>query len=263
MTAEDEATVQRSFVLLAETGDPVLRAELISAHSRVATDLARRYANRGPRVDAILPAAHDALERAVDTYDPGSPSPFPTYAERVVGGELRRRLQAAGSVAGGPNRWRSLFLRLCEVASALARELGRSPTIVQVAARVLVSEEEVVEALESGEVESAAEAAGAAGWGRQSRTLDESSTVPAPSRDSDAWTGFAGLPTRERVILSLRFQAHMSWYEIGATIGVSPLLVPRIAALALEQLRSDGAQADGTREASSSNVRDAAQRPTA
>src|SRR5438874_2904393 len=143
--------LRRKFVEFAETRDPQLRDRLIEAHLGLAEYLARRFSNRGEPLDDLIQVASVGLLKAVDRFDPERGVEFSTYATHTVVGELKRHFRDKGWAVRAPRRMQELYLRLGKVVAALSQELGRSPTIPELAQEAQVSEEEVLEALEAGQ----------------------------------------------------------------------------------------------------------------
>src|ERR1700730_10545016 len=143
--------LREKFVLFAETGDIALRDELVEAHLGLAEYLARRVANRGEPLDDLVQVASLGLLKAVGRFDPERGVEFSTYATHTVVGELKRHFRDKGWAIRAPRRMQELYLRLGQVVASLGQELGRSPTISELALETEVSEEEVLEALEAGQ----------------------------------------------------------------------------------------------------------------
>src|SRR5438046_7330095 len=140
----------RTFEAFAETRDPALRDELIEAHLGLAEYLARRFANRGEPLDDLVQVALLGLLKAVERFDPGRGLEFSTFATPTIVGELKRHFRDKGWAVRVPRRVQELHLRMGTVVNNLSQELGRSPTIPEIAARAEVSVDEVLEAMEAG-----------------------------------------------------------------------------------------------------------------
>src|SRR3982751_6972842 len=143
--------LRRKFVAFADSRDPQLRDELIEAHLGLAEYLARRFSNRGEPLDDLVQVASVGLLKAGDGFDPERGGEFSTYATHTVVGELKRHFRDKGWAVRAPRRMQELYLRLGKVIATLSQELGRSPTIPELAAEAQVSEEEVLEAMEAGQ----------------------------------------------------------------------------------------------------------------
>src|ERR1700704_588258 len=149
--ANQRGELRAKFVAFADTGDLGLRDELVAPHLGLAEYLARRFANRGEPLDDLVQVASLGLLKAVDRFDPGRGVEFSTYATHTVVGELKRHFRDKGWAVRAPRRMQELYLRLGKVVASLGQELGRSPTIAELALETEVSEEEVREALEAGQ----------------------------------------------------------------------------------------------------------------
>src|SRR2546429_8979698 len=130
------------FERLAESRDPALRNELVAAHLGLAEYLARRFDNRGEHVDDLVQVASVGLVKAVDRFDPGRGLEFATYATPTIVGELKRHFRDKGWAVRVPRRVQELHLRVTRVIDDLALELGRSPTVQEIAQRAGTSEDE-------------------------------------------------------------------------------------------------------------------------
>src|ERR671917_385551 len=145
--ATDRDELRAKFRTYASTRDPALREELITAHIGLAEYLARRFTNRGEPLDDLVQVASLGLLKAVDRFDPERGLEFSTYATPTIVGELKRHFRDKGWAVRVPRRVQELHLRVGSVVSNLSQELGRSPTIGEIAQAAKVSEEEVVEAI--------------------------------------------------------------------------------------------------------------------
>ena len=143
--------VKELFRTLRATGDQEIRTRLIEGHLGLVEYLARRFAGRGEPVDDLIQVATIGLVKAVDRFDPDREVEFSTYATPTIVGELKRHFRDKGWAVRAPRRMQELYLRLGKVIGILSQELGRSPTIQELAAEADVSEEEVLEAMEAGQ----------------------------------------------------------------------------------------------------------------
>lgn len=234
--------LRAKFARYAETREPVLRDELVAAHLGLAEYLARRFANRGEPLDDLVQVASIGLLKAIDRFEPDRGVEFSTYATHTIVGELKRHFRDKGWAIRAPRRMQELYLRLGKVVAGLGQELGRSPTIAELAAEVEVSEEEVLEALEAGQAyrfasldAPPAEGEGdslAARLGTEDTELDE---VEVRATLSPL---LARLPRREQLILQLRFFDGLTQSEIASRLGISQMHVSRLLARSVAQLRA-------------------------
>src|SRR4051794_36510414 len=216
--------LRRKFVEFAQTHDPRLRDTLIEAHLGLAEYLARRFSNRGEPLDDLVQVASVGLLKAVDRFDPERGVEFSTYATHTVVGELKRHFRDKGWAVRAPRRMQELYLRLGKVIATLSQDLGRSPTIPELAAEAQVSEEEVLEALEAGQAYRFASLDAPGGGGDSD---EESDSLVSHLGDDDPGLIDAErratlepllnqLPKREQAILHLRFFDGLTQSEIAS-----------------------------------------------
>jgi RNA polymerase sigma-B factor len=227
------------FAEFATTRDKRLRGELVEAHLGLAHQLARRFANRGESYDDLVQVASVALVKSVDRFDPQRGVEFSTFATRTVIGELKRHFRDKGWAIRAPRRIQELYLELGHVTDSLSQELGRSPTVSEMAGAAGASEEAVLEALEAGQ-----------SYRTSSIDAPDRSDSTIASRLGALDGGYDGaddrmllvralshLPERERVIVNLRFVEGLTQSEIASQIGVSQMHVSRLLSTSLAKLR--------------------------
>jgi len=232
--------IREQFLAFAQERDAALREQLVGAHLGLAEYLARRFANRGEALDDLVQVASLGLIKAVDRFDPGRGVEFSTYATHTIVGELKRHFRDKGWAVRAPRRMQELYLRLGKVVASLGQELGRSPTIGELAAEVKVSEEEVLEALEAGQAyrSTSLDAPSDEGEPLATRIGEEDPSLENAESRATLSPLLAQLPERERLILGLRFFDGLTQSEIASRLGISQMHVSRLLARSVAQLRS-------------------------
>jgi RNA polymerase sigma-B factor len=239
-----QAAVAEKLARFAETRDPALRAELVAEHIGLARSLARRFANRGEPLDDLIQVASLALLKALDRFEPERGLAFSTFATPTILGELKRHFRDKGWAIRVARRVQELHLQLSREVGSMSQELGRSPTVAEIANRLAVSEDEVLEAMEAGRSYRMGSIDARAGGDRS----DEGSTLAERIGTDDASLAdaerratlapmLASLPERQRLIVYLRFWEGLTQSEIGAHLGISQMHVSRLLARSLQELR--------------------------
>jgi RNA polymerase sigma-B factor len=234
--------LRRKFAEFADSRNPDVRGQLIQAHLGLAEYLARRFSNRGEPLDDLVQVASVGLVKAVDRFDPERAVEFSTYATHTIVGELKRHFRDKGWAVRAPRRMQELYLRLGKLIGTLSQEIGRSPTIPELAAEAGASEEEVLEALEAGQAYRFASLDAPAPGDEDSESLgahmgeEDPGLLDAEHRASLSPL-LSTLQAREQTILHLRFFEGLTQSEIAERLGISQMHVSRLLARSLAQLR--------------------------
>jgi RNA polymerase sigma-B factor len=224
------------------TRDPDLHRALLDVHLGLAYRLAARFAHRGESMEDLRQVALLGLVKAINGFDPDRGLRFSTYALPTIIGELKRHFRDRGWAVRPPRRVHDLFLNTQRAIDERSQELGRSPTVAEIAEWVDASKEDVLEALEAGGL-------------RRSASLDArvspddprslANTVGANDqrlfdveRDLTLNALLARLPEFEREIMRLRFVEGMTQREIARRVGRSQMQVSRLLARSLSRLRA-------------------------
>jgi len=240
--AERRQQLRDMFVAFAETRSPRVRDELIEAHIGLAEYLARRFNNRGEPLDDLVQVASTGLIKAVDRFEPERGLEFSTYATHTIVGELKRHFRDKGWAVRVPRRMQELHLRLGQIVALLNQDLGRSPTVAEIAVEAGVSDEEILEAMEAGQAyrftSLDAPSPGEDG-GSLSTNLgsDDVSMIDVEHRATLSPL-LAQLPERQQRILHLRFFEGLTQSEIASRLDISQMHVSRLLARSLAQLRA-------------------------
>ncbi|WP_199809418.1 RNA polymerase sigma factor SigF [Streptomyces sp. SCSIO 75703] len=218
-----------------------LRNRLVRMHLPLVEHLARRFRNRGEPLDDLTQVATIGLIKSVDRFDPERGVEFSTYATPTVVGEIKRHFRDKGWAVRVPRRLQELRLSLTTATAELSQLHGRSPTVHELAERLAISEEEVLEGLESANAYSTLSL-------DVPDTDDESPAVADTlGAEDEALEGveyreslkplLEDLPPREKRILLLRFFGNMTQSQIAQEVGISQMHVSRLLARTLAQLR--------------------------
>jgi RNA polymerase sigma-B factor len=234
---QDQALFERYLV----DGDRRAREELVERFMPLARQLARRYHRAEEPFDDLLQVASLGLLKAIDRFDLTRGIAFSSYAVPTILGELKRHFRDRTWAVRVPRDLQELVLRVDGAVADLGRELHRAPKVPELAERLNVSEEDVLEALQAGGAYRATSLETPRG--------DEEGDTLADSMGTDE-SGFAlaehratldrllsAVGPREREVLRLRFTEDLTQAEIGERIGVSQMQVSRLIRQALARLR--------------------------
>ena len=183
------------------------------------------------------------LIKSVDRFDPERGVEFSTYATPTIVGEIKRHFRDKGWAVRVPRRLQELRLSLTAATSELSQRNGRSPTVAELAAHLRLSEEEVLEGLESANAYSTLSLdAGDQGGEEEGVAVVDTLGVEDEGLEGVEYREslkplLEQLPSREKKILMLRFFRNMTQSEIAHEVGISQMHVSRLLARTLAQLR--------------------------
>jgi RNA polymerase sigma-B factor len=220
-----------------------VRARLIVMYLPLAEYLARRFRNRGELQEDLNQVANLGLIKSVDGYDVRRGAAFTSYAIPMIVGELKRHFRDKGWDVRVPRRLQELRLEITKVSGDLAQQLGRSPTVADLAARLNVTEEEIIEGLDSAHAYRAlslhAPVAGDETTTELVDLLGEIDHDLENVEDREALRPLiARLPAREQKIIAMRFFGNMTQSQIAIELGISQMHVSRLLSHALAILRA-------------------------
>ena len=247
-TAADRAKARAMFIRLAElppgdSGRVRLREELVEAHLPLVEYLARRFRNRGEPLDDLVQVATIGLIKSVDRFDLDRGVEFSTYATPTIVGEIKRHFRDKGWAIRVPRRLQELKLSLTKATSELSQKNGRSPTVAELAGHLGLTEEEILEGLESANAYSAVSLDAPDGGDDDSPAVADSLGMMDDALEGVEYREslkplLEQLPAREKRILLLRFFGNMTQSQIASELGISQMHVSRLLARTLAQLRT-------------------------
>jgi RNA polymerase sigma-B factor len=231
-TEDDDDWLREAFDQFRTYRDKAVRDEIAERTSWLATRGARRFADCGEPFDDLVQVARIGLLNAIDRFDPSQGVPFGAYATPTIMGELRRYFRDHTWGVHVSRRAKDLRPAVNAAIEALHKDLQRSPLMAEIAERMKIPEEAVIEALEANNA-------------YRAHSLDQTGrNAPSVESNLDAILNrevIAGLldrlRPRQRQILYLRFFEELSQAQIAEKIGTSQVHVGRLIASSLEQLR--------------------------
>lgn len=230
------------FRIYKENREPEVKNKLVGAHMDLVHSLARRFTNRGEPLDDLVQVASIGLLKAIDRFDPDRGVQFTTYAVPTIVGEVKRYFRDRASAIRVPRGLRERSFMINTAIQKFSQEHGRTPTVREIVAIVGISEEEVIEGLESNEASTIASLDTTTDEGNMS-LLDIVGGEDKTLRLLDERLSLAGamstLDSREQNLLYLRFIEGLSQTEIADRLEISQMHVSRLLRRTLQSLRND------------------------
>jgi RNA polymerase sigma-B factor len=227
-----------------EEGDLAAREKLIEQYMSLVRSLARRYSYRGEQLEDLVQIGAIGLIKAIDRFDLDRGVELTTYATPNIIGEIKRHFRDKGWSVRVPRGLQELNVQLSRLVESLTVQLGRSPTIPELAKAAGVEEEAVLEALESGRAYSSLSLSTGGGDGEDD--LDPMESIGTEEHQFEVSEdrailapGFRVLDERERKILQLRFFDGLTQSQIAQQVGISQMHVSRLIRRSLEKIRDE------------------------
>jgi len=222
------------------THDKRLHQELVCAYLPLAHKIARRYLRVGVGLEDLVQIGTIGLINAVSTFDPGRGVKFETYAFHHIAGEIRHYLRDNLEPLRVPRWVRKLHGDLTATVARLQQELGRTPTLPEIAGRMNMTEEGILEILQAHNQ-------------TRVRSISDMSEDPEIRQEAIAHQRYVSLqlPIEDRIVLLqameclATLQRQVVYYlfyqdltqrEVAKRLGVSQRHVSRLLAAALRRL---------------------------
>jgi RNA polymerase sigma-B factor len=221
--------------------DPSLREELVRSYLPLARTIARRYDSPRVPYEDLVQVAAIGLMKAIERFDPDRGIAFSSYAVPTMVGEVQRHFRDHTWGVRPPRDLQERAQRVLNVNRRLGAELGRPPTASEIAAKLRISLEDVVEALQACDARDTTSLDRPRTAGEEGETFADSLGAEDPGYDrvEQAVTAellMKGLDDREREIVRLRFHEDLTQAEIGERIGCSQMHVSRLLRGAVTKL---------------------------
>lgn len=239
------AEEQELFRRYAACPTPAGRTELVERFLPLARKLASRYAGRSESFEDLFQIASLGLLQAIDRFDPERGTTFSTFAVPTILGELRRHFRDRTWSIHMPRGLQETILEIEKAMEELPTRLGRAATVADVAERIGITEEKVLEGINASQSRYARSF-------EDSPLNDDGESIPLTERigrvdgrfeitedSAEIQDAVRGLPDRDREILHLRFVEDLTQREIADRVGVSQMQISRVLRSTLDRLRGE------------------------
>ena len=223
-----------------KAGDRAAREKLISGNLRLVLSVIQKFSGRGENPDDLFQVGCVGLIKAIDGFDLSQPVRFSTYGVPMTAGEIRRYLRDNSAIRVSRSV-RDTAYRVLQCKEQMQLELGRDPSLEEVAQRLGLQRGDVVSAMDAITAPvSLFEPVYADGGDplmvmdqvRDTRNTDEHWLERIALRDAMGQLG-----KREKEILTLRFREGKTQMEVAREIGISQAQVSRLEKNALGSIR--------------------------
>lgn len=240
MTATDERALLIRWRL---HHDESARAELVERLMPFVHRIAQGFAGRGEALDDLAQVGAIGLINAIDRFDLERGGRLSTFAAPNISGEIKRHFRDRGWAVHVPRGLQELHAKIGVATTRISGELGRAPTVMELAQALESSEELILEAMNAGRNYRAASL-------DEPSSDDEDARSPASALGADdpgyetaehravLKQGMRALTERERLILQLRYEQDLAQHEIAQQVGLSQMHVSRLLRRSVDDMRA-------------------------
>jgi RNA polymerase primary sigma factor len=229
-------------------GDPESLDKLVRSNLRFVVSVAKKYQNQGVLLPDLINEGNVGLIRAAHKFDETKGIKFISYAVWWIRQAILQALAEQSRIVRVPLNRAGALHRIGRRSSSLLQELGREPTVDEIAQDLELSQEEVASTLAISQSHLSLDAPLAPG--EDNRLLDYLPDQFSPDPEDEAYEhalrdtvdhALATLKEREAKVLRLYFglddQEPMTLEEIGSLLGITRERVRQIKEKALARLR--------------------------
>ena len=223
--------------------DRQARDELIERFLPLARKLARRYVQSSEPYEDLVQVASLGLVKAVERFDPDRGFAFSSFAVPTIVGELKRYFRDTAWALHVDRGAQERARKISDAQQKLSSRTGRIPTVDELAQYLEISQEDVLDGLQTAEAYGAVslDAPLAGEDDEETSRLDaigeEDQRLELVDQHATIFAAARHLPCREREILYLRFGEDLTQSEIADRVGVSQMQVSRLLRRSLQRLR--------------------------
>ncbi len=235
----DESPLE--LIKLAQNGDALARNTIIDKNTGLVWSVVRRFRNRNVEIEDLFQIGCIGLIKAVDKFDASFNVRFSTYAVPMILGEIRRYFRDDGAIKVSRSL-KELSIKARDISEKLEQNLGRPPSINELAEALGEETEDVVHALEASRAPESLFREYEDDEGSENRLIDriiseegnnENDTVERIS----LYSALKQLSTREKRLIWMRYYSGQTQQNVAKKLGISQVQVSRLEKKILDILR--------------------------
>lgn len=227
-----------------KTEDDEAQTQLVMHYQYLVESIARKYSSNKSNYEDIRQVGMLGLLGAIRRFDSEFGRGFEAFAVPTIVGEIKRFLRDKTWDVHVPRRIKELGPRIKATVEALTTELQRSPTISEIAERLEVHDEDVLEAMEMGRSYQALSMDHSIESDSDGSTITLFDVVGAEDEEYEKTNkrmivaeAMAVLTEREKQIIQFTYLDQLSQKEAGEKLGISQMHVSRLQRKAIKKLQ--------------------------
>ncbi len=238
----DDARLTPLLADYARTRDRDVMATLVEEYLPLCRSIARRFRGQGVEQEDLEQVAAIALMKAIERFEPERGFKFTTFAMPTIAGEVRNHIRDRGGAIRVARDTRSRLHQLSRVTEELTRRLQREPSLMEIAAEMEVSPDELLSLLDARDASDTISMDAAMSSDEDAQKLEEklgmldSGFERVEQQQWMTWI-FQQVTPQERLLLEKRFIDRLGQRETAKALGVSQMQVSRMERRLLARLR--------------------------
>lgn len=228
-------------------GDTEARDRMVRANLRLVVNIARHFTGKGLGLQDLIEEGNLGLLRAVEGFDPEMETRFSTYASYWIKQSIKRALVNTGKPIRIPAYMVELLAKVRRASTKLQEELGRSPTLEEVARSLDLPKKKINIIKKAIHIYNSTPQTDQpdSGWSLDEMLMDGQAKTPdtelVEADDLKQVLDLLGkMPEREATVLRLRYglndEKPKTLKEIGECLGLTRERVRQIQGDALRKL---------------------------
>lgn len=228
----------KDFIFRSQNGDKEARDLLVEKNIRLVWSVVQRFINRGYDPDDLFQIGSIGLIKSIDKFDLSYDVRFSTYAVPMIIGEIQRFIRDDGSVKVSRSL-KEVGNRIRKQKDELTKQMGRSPTVSEIAKVLEISPEEVVHAQEAAKSPHSIHETVFENDGDPITLLDQIADQDTKWFEKlSIQEAIRGLNERERLIVYLRYYKDQTQSEVADRLGISQVQVSRLEKKILHEMKT-------------------------
>lgn len=223
-----------------QDGEKEAKEQLVKLHSGLIWNVVRRFLGRGYEAEDLYQIGAIGLIRAIDKFDFTYEVRFSTYAVPLIAGEIKRFLRDDGMIKVSrslkENQW-----KIKKAAELLGQELGREPTVEELAVKLSMEPEEIMLCMETVvEVDSMDQSI----YGKDGKEIFLKDRLASEKNEQEELMNrlflqqlLGSLEERDRQLILQRYFENKTQTEVAQILGISQVQVSRLEKRILRKLK--------------------------
>lgn len=223
----------------AQAGDEQAKEKLVNHNLKLVLKVAHRFANNNYNYEELFQIGSIGLLKAIERFDLSRDVKFSTYAVPLIIGEIKRFLRD-DDVVKVSRSLKNKAYKINKAKEELTAELNREPTVGEIADKLEMPKEEIVNALEAAREPTSIYSPIYEEEGSSIELIDQLAASEEEYEKEidrmDVQEVIKDLKPRQKLILKLRFFDELTQSEVAERIGVSQVQVSRLERKIIEEI---------------------------